>query len=329
MPDTIANGTRREIDGRPSVYYDGYWIKWYDPPPDSEVARTRLIKALTRRLFNHVEHGINIPGIRLKECRQAYEREMEPERKRVNGAMLAGALFNRAGDIFTKVVELKSLGVEIAPDDPLMRECGQCLLEALELGKIVRHRSGDEGIDELWGEPFKAFTQPIESFYTSRYIKMSQAMRDIDRIGAAIIDTFVDSTQVIDLAPKVHLFTEAAKRKCEILRTDPAIFEVWPAFVVAVEHLAQIQPRVSAAPTRAEVREAQAGTRLIQDGTELVTHIVRARVIMPVSTREYLDRCQLFRRLHLGARFKASRPNDERLWEGGDRPQPDQPAPKP
>ena len=32
MSETIANGTRREIDGRPSVYYDGYWIKWYDPP---------------------------------------------------------------------------------------------------------------------------------------------------------------------------------------------------------------------------------------------------------------------------------------------------------
>jgi hypothetical protein len=312
MSETIANGTRREIDGRPSVYYDGYWVKWYDPPADTEVARTRLIEALTRRLFNHVEHGINIPGIRLKEARLAYERETDPERKRVNGAMLAGALFNRAGDIFTKVTELKALGVEISPDDPLMRECGQCLLEALDLGKIVRHRSGDEGIDELWGEPFKAFTQPVDAFYTSRYIKMAQAMRDIDRIGAAIIDTFVGSAQITDLAPKVHNLTEAAKRKCEILRTDPAIFAVWPAFVVAVEHLCRIQPKLPSAPTRAEIREAQAGTRLLQDGTALITYIVRARVIMPVSTRDFLDRCQSFRRLHLGAKFKSSRPSEER-----------------
>lgn len=318
MTETIANGTRRDIDDRPCIYYDGYWIKWYDPPPDSEAARTRLIKALTRRLFNHVEHGINIPGMRLTEARRAYERETDPERKRVNGAMLAGALFNRAGDIFTKVVELKAVGVEVAPDDPLMRECGQCLLEALELGKIVRHRSGDEAIDELWGEPFKAFTHSIEDFYTSRYVKMAQAMRDIDRIGAAIIDTFVGSSQITHIAPKVHDMTEAAKRKCEILRTDPAIFEVWPAFVVAVEHLCKLQPKLPPAPSRAEVREAQAGTRLIQDGTSLVTHIVRARVMMPASTREYLDRCQSFRRLHLGARHKASGPSDERLWEGGD-----------
>jgi hypothetical protein len=315
MPETIANGTRREIDGRPCVYYDGYWIKWYDPPADTEADRTRLIEALTRRLFNHVEHGINIPGMRLKEARQAYEREADPERKRVNGAMLAGALFNRAGDIFKKVVELKALGVEISPDDPLMRECGQCLLEALDLGKIVRHRSGDESIDELWGEPFKAFTQPIETFYTSRYVKMAQAMRDMDRIGAAIIDTFAGSTQITGIAPRVHNFTEAAKRKCEILRTDPAIFEVWPAFVVAAEHLAKIEPRLPPAPSRAEIREAQAGSRLIQDGTSLVTHIVRARVIMPVTTREYLDRCQQFCRLHLGARHRSSRPNDERFWK--------------
>ena len=302
MPESIANGTRREIDGRPSVFYDGYWIKWYDPPPDSEAVRTRLIKALTRRLFNHVEHGINIPGFRLKEARQSYEREADPERKRVNGAMLAGALFNRAGDIFTKVVELKAVGVEIAPDDPLMRECGQCLLEALDLGKIVRHRSGDEGIDELWGEPFKAFTQPIETFYTSRYIKMAQAMRDIDRIGAAIIDTFVGSTQIADIAPRVHNFTEAAKRKCEILRTDPAIFEVWPHYVVARERLCNIQPQLPPVPDAPSIREALEGTRLLREGTDLVTHIVRARVPMPKSTRELLDRCNRYRQALVDSR---------------------------
>ena len=114
MSKKTPNGTRRSIDGNPCVYYDGYWIKCYEPPADTLDAKKRLIHALTRRLFNHVEHGINIPGIRLDEARQAYERETDPERKRVNGAMLAGALFNRAADIFTKVVELQGVGVEIA-----------------------------------------------------------------------------------------------------------------------------------------------------------------------------------------------------------------------
>ena len=47
---------------------------------------------------------------------------------------------------------------------------------------------GEEGIDELWGEPFKAFTMPIEKFYESRYIKIAQTMRDIDAIAGAMVE---------------------------------------------------------------------------------------------------------------------------------------------
>ena len=79
--------------------------------------------------------------------------------------MLAGALFNRASDIFTKLVEMQALGVEIDPGNTLMRECDNHLQEALSLGQLVLHRSGEEGLDELWGEPFKAFAYPIEEFY--------------------------------------------------------------------------------------------------------------------------------------------------------------------
>ncbi|MGD8206492.1 MAG: hypothetical protein PVH47_00280, partial [Thiohalocapsa sp.] len=90
MSEDIENGTIAEIDGRTCVYMDGYWIKYYEPPPETLEAKKALIEALTRRLFNHVEHGINIPGFRLAEARAAYEQETDPERKRVNGAMLAG-----------------------------------------------------------------------------------------------------------------------------------------------------------------------------------------------------------------------------------------------
>ena len=153
MTQIHANGQHQTIDGVDKVYYDGYWIKYYAPPDDTLAAKKQLIQALTRRLFNHVEHGINIPGRRLEEARTAYERETDPARKRVNRAMLAGAYFNRAADIFTKLVELQELGVAINQHNELMRECGQCLLHALDLGKAVRHRNGDESIDELWGEP--------------------------------------------------------------------------------------------------------------------------------------------------------------------------------
>ncbi|KAA6184936.1 hypothetical protein F2Q65_10370 [Thiohalocapsa marina] len=299
MSQDIKNGSLAEIDGRTCIHYDGYWIKYYEPPAESLEAKKALIEALTRRLFNHVEHGINIPGIRLAEARTAYERETDPDRKRVKGAMLAGALFNRAAAIFTKLVELQADGVEVEPDDALMKECGGYLLEALELGHMVRHRGGDEGIDELWGEPFKAFSQPIATFYESRYIKIAQTMRDIDRITATLVTTFEGSTQIPGVGPLLKEFGSSAKRKCETLRTDPCIFEVWPAFVVASDRLRTIQPRLPPAPSLLQIHEAQEGNRILQAGTELVTHIVRARVPMPKSARDLIDQCDRFRRNYL------------------------------
>lgn len=295
MQPLPVNGDRRLSDGVERVYYDGYWIKYYEPPQDSFEVRRQLVQALTRRLFNHVEHGINIPGARLNEARAAYESENDIERKRVKGAMLAGALFNRAADLFHCLVELQSAGIEVTHDHALMRECGQCLLDALELGKMVRHRGGDEGIDELWGEPFKAFSIPIEDFYSSRYLKIAMAMRDIDRLAAALKVTFADSRQILDSNPRIDELAETAKRKCEILRTDPTVFEVWPAFVVASERLCKSAPVLPGIPSAADIREALEGIGLLREGADLIGFIVRARVPMPKSTHEFIDRCQRFR----------------------------------
>ena len=77
-----------------------------------------------------------------------------------------------------QLVELEACGVCIEPQNDLMRACGTCLREALEYGKLVRHRNGDSGIDELWGEPFKAFIMSIEDFYESRYVKIALTMRN-------------------------------------------------------------------------------------------------------------------------------------------------------
>jgi hypothetical protein len=295
-----ANGTKRVIEGVERVFYDGYWIKAYDPPADSLRAKRQLIEGLTRRLFNHVEHGINIPGKRLSEARQAYNDEPDPERKRVKAAMLAGALFNRATDIFTKLMELQELGIEIQTDNALMRECGFCLQEALNLGKMVRHRSGEEGIDELWGEPFRAFSIPVEAFYDSRYIKISQTLRDIDRIGGVMVETFGGSRFFEGIEDPTLRFTEAAKVKCETLRTDPLIFDVWADFAVAAERLGNTAPRLAGATSPEDLQFAADGVNLILRGRDLVSYITRARVPMPKSTREYIERCEHYRNgLHL------------------------------
>ncbi len=294
MNTKITNGMVRDIDGVRRVFYDGYWIKAYEPPADTLRAKRQLIEALTRRLFNHVEHGINIPGKRLDEARQAYEAETDPQRRRVKGAMLAGALFNRATDIFTKLMELQELGIEIDSDNALMRECGFCLQEALDLGKLVLHRSGDEGIDELWGEPFRAFSIPVEAFYDSRYIKIAQALRDIDRIAQVMATTFTDNRLFPDVAEPVLRLAEAAKVKCETLRTDPVIFDVWADFVVAAENLAAVGPRLASAAAPEDLQLAADGLRILEQGKDLISYITRARVPMPKSTREYFDRCAAY-----------------------------------
>ena len=291
----IPCGSERIIDGQRRVYCDGYWIKAYDVPADTLSAKKRLIEALTRRLFNHVEHGVNIPGARLEEARRAFDAESDPRRKRVKGAMLAGALFNRAADVFTKVVEIQSLGIEILHDNALMRECGDHLQEALELGRMVLHRSGEEGIDELWGEPFKAFAFPIEEFYKSRYMKIAQTMRAIDIIEDELLATFDGLPAFFGVEPLICDCVSAAKIKCETLHTDPEIFDVWAALVVAAEKLCGFEVRLAQTSSLDAQLKVRQGVQLIVTGKDLIIHMTRARVPMPKSTQDYVDRLQKYR----------------------------------
>ncbi len=294
MDDDIPEGSRLVIDGTERVFYSGYWVKTYSVPEDTLQAKRKLIGALTRRLFNHVEHGLNIPGSRLNEARKSYETETDVDRRRVKGAMLAGALFNRAADIFTKLVELQSVGIEIQSDNALMRECGRCLQEALGLGRLVLHRSGEEGIDELWGEPFKAFSIPLEDFYESRYVKIALTLRDIDLIAGAMVEYLDPLPCFRGLAPHVRTFAKAAHIKTETLRTDPDIFDIWTSFVTAGERLCA-HFNASEMPSNSEDQHLVTdGRQLIQQGRDLVSYVTRARTPMPKSTADYIERCRTY-----------------------------------
>lgn len=287
-------GARRLFNQTERVFYGGYWVKTYQVPADSLQAKKPLIEALTRRLFNHTEHGLNIPGSRLKEARAAFDAESDPAGRRVKGGMLAGALFNRAADIFRRLVELQAEGVEVREDYPLVQECGRCLLEAMELGRQVLHRSGEEGLDELWGEPFRAFSIPLDEFYENRYIKISQCMRDIDRIAECLSIRLSSIPGFAGVDHVIVEFANAARIKAETLRTDADIFNVWTRFVTAGERLAEFMP----APPFSDVNKPAAGrahsladgVELLRRGRNLIFHIARARTPMPKSTREYIDR---------------------------------------
>ncbi|MFC1665531.1 hypothetical protein ACFL17_07885 [Pseudomonadota bacterium] len=296
-PQEIENGTVRDFDGKRCVYYDGYWLRYYEPPKDSLREKQVLIEGLTRRTFHHTEPGINTPGDKLDEARKAYESAENPERKRVNGAMLAGALINRAADIFHAVVSLNRRGVSVSPDNELMRQCEQCFQEALTLGKTIKHFSGEEGIDELWGEPLKAFSIPVEDFYSSRYLKIAQTHKDMDRITEAIQKSISWHDSFAEIRELFSEFVTAAKLESETLRTDSVIFEVWPRFVVANEKLSHYEQTVPENVTEKTKDLLDQGYRLVQEAQQLLGYLAGARVPMPKSTQALIDSCNKYQQL--------------------------------
>lgn len=291
MTEEIANGTKREIDGKPSVYYDGYWIRHYDSNEDNFANKKKLIDQLNKRVFHHAEPGINTPGFRLEEIRKIYEAEIEPSRKRVKGAMLAGALLNRGTDILTSIVELQSAGVKIESGSQLLRECGQCFMQALELGKNIKLSNGGEGLDELWGEPFKVFTMTLEQFYESRYIKISQAMSQIDKINMTLQDLIHLHPNLSTAATLMKNLAEAAKDACETIRTDPVIFNIWPRYVTAKESIESFVQNYEQTDFTDIGQLEKKVVDVVREGSTLLVNVATVRVPIPVSTLNFLDKC--------------------------------------
>lgn len=294
MTNQTDNGTRLIIDKDEYIYYDGYWIRYYQPLEDTLANRKRLIDSLTRRAFHHTEAGINTPGISLDQARAAYEKQTNPRRKRVNAAMLAGALFNRATDLFTSIVDLGELGVKVSRSNELMRQCSDCFQEALTLGKQVKHYSGCEGIDEIWGEPFKAFTMSPEDFYTSRFVKIAQSKRDIDLITNCMIETFCQSPLFADIRRTLVEFGEAAKQVAETMKKDPVIFDIWPNYVALAEIIDSFRPELDDDVGQMLELRTEQGRTLLNEGKRLVGYIAGARVPMPLSTQLYTEKCQAY-----------------------------------
>jgi len=307
--DPIKNGTRRSINGQEFVFYDDYWIRYYHPPAESLEAKKNLIESLTRRTFHHTEHGINTPGFHLNKARASYEQENNPRKKRVNAAMLAGALFNRATDIFRTIVDLAGDGVEVSNENELMQECGQCFKEALELGKQVKHYSGQEGIDELWGEPFRAFSVPIEKFYESRFIKIAQAMKNIDDIAERLKEVLHPLSTFDAADTYIDSFATAAKYECETMRSDADNnFIVWPQFVSSGEELAEYAGHPYNDPAIPAWLHST-GLKLVFDGKSLIEWVALARVPMPDSTALFNNSCAEFHK----ATLNIKRPQQQRL----------------
>jgi len=294
MFDETSNGTVRMIDGEERVLYDGYWIRYYDIP-DNLSYKKQLIDQLTRRVFHHTEPGINTPSDRLNDVRKAYEAEQDPYRKRVLAAMLAGALLNRGSEILTHMVELEEMGVAVSPDNELIKECGRCFMGALEYGKYIRPTTGKEGLDELWGEPFKAFTMPVKQFLASRYIKIAQTMREIDEITDKLNSTFKNAKLFVHLVPNIRDLGNSAKLATETLRSDARNIDIWPKFVGASDRVFAAKLNLPKDSAKKMHALGQRGLQLIQDGATLVISHAYSRIPMPKSTKDFLERCDQFK----------------------------------
>ncbi|MBX2884694.1 MAG: hypothetical protein KTR32_32365 [Granulosicoccus sp.] len=287
------DGERRTIRGADYIRYGQYWVRYYPPLEESLASRKTLIDHLTRRAFHHTEPGINTPGERLDVARMHYKNQVDPTLKRVNAAMLAGALFNRATDIFTAIVELEEKGVCISFENELMKACGDYFKEALELGKDVRHFSGEEGIDELWGEPFRAFTLPIDAYYESRYIKVAQAMTNIDKLAARIGEVYGARSEFTNIEDLINTYAIAAKEECETMKSDPCIFEVWPKFVASGEAVGAVKAKLAPNCNTECKYVLEAAQKSLVAGRDLINWIARARVPMPKSTDVYFKKLDL------------------------------------
>ena len=189
--------------------------------------------------------------------------------------------------------QLNQRGIEITPANELMLECESCFLEAFDLGKQVRHYSGEEGLDELWGEPLKVFYMPVAEFYESRYIKIAQTMAAIDEIAQHMLATFKDIGGFTDAARLITAYCRAAKLESETIKTDPAIFRVWSEFVVTGDHLSAFEAKRGAtADARAM---ASLGVDLVREGKRLIEWTAFARVPMPKTMGNYFHRCAKFK----------------------------------
>ena len=290
----IQNGARKDINGKSHVYYDQYWIRYYPPPAETLANKKILIDQLTRRTFHHTESGINTPGSKVEAARKAWHDEVDLDRKRVNAAMLAGALFNRATDIFTSIVDLEEKGIDVSPDNELMRACSASFEEALELGKYVKHASGHDGVDELWGEPFKVFTLSIEDYYASRYIKIAQTMRAINGVAEAIVNTFAGQEAFDRIEQIVWDYARAACQETEIMKSDLDFFQNWPEFVSLGEKISRFEPNLFDKKNSLSPTQITEGQFLLREGRNLLRDISAIRVPMPISSQRYLATLSAF-----------------------------------
>ena len=116
-------------------------------------------------------------------------------------------------------------------------------------------------------------------------------MSAIDRIADKLVETFAPLPEFSGIAECVTAYAQAAKLESETMKTDPAIFNVWPDFVATGDDLFHFPVGGAAQPAG---NWEQLGLELIREGKKIIEWVAFARVPMPKTTRNFLDRCDAF-----------------------------------
>ena len=109
-----------------------------------------------------------------------------------------------------------------------------------------------------------------------------------------MIRTFEKSRYFSGIAPLIRELADAAKREAETIRRDKAIFDVWSRFVAASEDLQEFVPNVPDVMSENMHRQVADGLRLINEGKDVLSFLSGARVPMPKTTGEYIERCERY-----------------------------------
>ena len=89
-------------------------------------------------------------------------------------------------------------------------------------------------------------------------------------------------------------YAESARHKCETLRTDDDIFDIWSDFVVAGESISEFSPPAEQDDETGMINRLDM-RHMLKGGIRLIAFITRARTPMPESTKNYFAECDKYR----------------------------------
>ena len=290
----FRSAPKRTIDGQERVHYYGYWVKTYPVPADTLYAKKELIAALTRRLFNHTETPVERAGYS--------PRRSAPRLLRGNGSTAPPRQGRDAGG---RVVQpchghlhpswwrSRRSASRSCPTMPSCSSAGNICRKHWNSASWCCTVAAKKASTSCGASPSRRSCCP------SRISTRAATSRSRKRCGTSTVSPTLVTT-FVDLTPS------PASRRAVGVRAGGEDQERDPAHRFG--HLRRMDHvrRVRRAPVRVRaelVREAAPrahqevadARRLIAQGKDLITYITRARVPMPKSTREFIERCERFR----------------------------------